>query len=175
MTVNKEIRPEVPVYKAQIGSLLTRCVDARTLHTELGNKTEFSKWISRKLEEHMFEEGIDFSPYLTKSTGGRPAHEYHITVNLAKELCMLENTPVGRQFRLYFIECERKLQRALSITPTQAKLLKGEIEDCIKKLKNANNQHDVVFYKEYLEFYFNQLQMHQPPLDLLDEKIEKDK
>ncbi|EAM0325957.1 phage antirepressor Ant, partial [Campylobacter coli] len=43
-------------------------------------------------------------------TKGRPRKEYYITLDMAKELCMVENNEKGRQARRYFIECEKRLK-----------------------------------------------------------------
>ncbi|EOV7248369.1 antA/AntB antirepressor family protein, partial [Campylobacter coli] len=43
-------------------------------------------------------------------TKGRPRKEYYVTLDMAKELCMVENNEKGRQARRYFIECEKRLK-----------------------------------------------------------------
>lgn len=164
---------QIEVFESNIGGITKRCVDARSLHSALENATKFAMWFSRRIEEFMFEEGIDFFPNLGKSSGGRPATEFTISIDMAKELCMLEKSDLGRATRKYFIECERKLLQAHSITPNQAKLLKGEIEDCKNKLKRADNEYDEKLYKEFLDLFYNQLQMPQPSIELLDVKKEK--
>ncbi|ELF6903789.1 antA/AntB antirepressor family protein [Vibrio cholerae] len=164
---------QVAVFESQIGGVTKRCVDARELHQKLENATRFDQWIARKIEDFAFGENEDFRSFLTESSGGRPATEYTISIDMAKELCMLERSEIGRATRKYFIECERKLIQAHSITPNQAKLLKGEIEDCKNKLKRADNEYDEKLYKEFLDLFYNQLQMPQPPIELLDVKKEK--
>ena len=65
-------------------------VSARELHEGLKIGTAFKDWIKRMIE-YGFEEGIDFSSFLSESTGGRPSKDYIITTDMAKELCMVEN------------------------------------------------------------------------------------
>ena len=65
-------------------------VSARELHEGLEIKTRFNDWVNRMIE-YGFEEGIDFSSFLSESTGGRPSKDYIITIDMAKELCMVEN------------------------------------------------------------------------------------
>ena len=79
---------------------------------------DFSTWINERIEQYDFEEGRDFvseqglsSPNLgnAKSRAQRTT-EYHLTLDMAKELSMVERTPRGREARRYFIECERMLR-----------------------------------------------------------------
>ena len=64
-------------------------VDARALYSALGVKARFNDWISRRIEEYGFTDPEDFYSILSK-TGGRPRHDYLVTVDMAKELAMLE-------------------------------------------------------------------------------------
>jgi phage anti-repressor protein len=91
-------------------------VDARQLHTALQVGTHFAKWIQARIIEYDFVEGIDFKQQevLFKKEknpqGGRPLTDYLLTLDMAKELAMVERTPRGRQIRQYFIECEKQLR-----------------------------------------------------------------
>ena len=87
-----------------------KLVDARELHAFLGSKQDFSNWITNRIRKYGFEDGKDFSINLLKSRGGRPSKEYYLTLNMAKELAMVENNPKGREARRYFIEAEEALQ-----------------------------------------------------------------
>jgi phage anti-repressor protein len=81
-------------------------VSARELHRFLEVGTELSKWVPRMLE-YGFDEGIDFTPILTESTGGRPSNDWVLTIDCAKEISMLQRTERGKEARKYFIECEK--------------------------------------------------------------------
>jgi anti-repressor protein len=85
-------------------------VNARELHEFLESRQDFSNWIQSRIEKYGFTEGEDFSITLLKSTGGRPAKEYFLTLDTAKEIAMLEHNGRGRIIRKYFIECERRLR-----------------------------------------------------------------
>ena len=61
-------------------------VNARELHTFLESKRDFSNWINQRIEKYEFIDNVDFTTILLKSNGGRPSKEYHITVDMAKEL-----------------------------------------------------------------------------------------
>lgn len=86
-------------------------VSARDLYEFLEIKTAFTHWCNRMFE-YGFEQGQDFVPFLTESSGGRPATDYALTLDCAKEISMLQRSEKGKQARQYFITCERKLQRA---------------------------------------------------------------
>ncbi|MBN8834588.1 MAG: hypothetical protein ABS68_00155 [Niastella sp. SCN 39-18] len=86
-------------------------VDARTLHRFLEVGKDFSNWIKDYITDFDFVEGRDFSPNLAKSTGGRQAIEYTITMDMAKELSMLQRSEKGKQARLYFIQAEKELRK----------------------------------------------------------------
>ena len=87
-----------------------KTVSARTLHEKLEVKTEFAHWFTRMCE-YGFEEGIDFT-VVKNDRGGKgyfASIEYYISLDMAKEICMLQRSEIGQRFRQYFIECEKKL------------------------------------------------------------------
>ena len=104
-------------------------VSGRELHKALGIKTAYKDWFPRMCE-YGFSESIDFCSFLSESTGGRPAADHMITIPMAKELCMIQRTDIGRQFRQYFISIEEAwnspemvMQRALAIANERVKTL----------------------------------------------------
>ena len=110
-------------------------VSARDLHEGLEINTRFNDWFPRMVE-YGFSEGKDFYSKMSKTsdTGGRPAIEYDITVDMAKQICMLQRTEKGRQYRQYFIDLEKAWN-----TPEQvfARALKMA-DTTIEKLKSNN-------------------------------------
>jgi anti-repressor protein len=102
----------VPVYKDSEDRAL---INAREMHEFLDVGKKFADWIRYRIGQYGFLEGTEFFPILgkTSETGGRPATEYLLTIDVAKEIAMLENNEKGRQVRRYFIECEKRL-RAVS-------------------------------------------------------------
>ncbi|AHB80186.1 phage antirepressor Ant [Escherichia coli] len=108
----------IPVFEGTISNEPTLLVNARDLHGFLEVGKDFSNWIRAKLNEYGFVENLDyilFSPNLAK-TPGRRRKDYHLTLDTAKELAMVERNEKGRQIRRYFIECEKKLR---NIQPVQ--------------------------------------------------------
>ena len=83
-------------------------VSARLLHEKLRIETQFNHWIERMIE-YGFEEKKDFWSFLAESSGGRPSKEYALTLDMAKEICMLQRSEIGKKFRQYFIKCEKAL------------------------------------------------------------------
>ena len=88
-------------------------VDARELHEFLGNKRQFADWIKQRINQYGFIENEDFSISQICEKGGRPRTDYIITVDMAKQLSMVENNEKGNQARRYFIQCEKKLREVV--------------------------------------------------------------
>ncbi|EFS3870177.1 phage antirepressor Ant, partial [Shigella boydii] len=111
----------IPVFNGTISNETTLLVNARDLHTFLGVGKRFASWITERIAEYGFVENQDYilvSPNREiKGRGGdRRSKDYHLTLDTAKELAMVERNEKGRQIRRYFIECEKKLR---SMQPAQ--------------------------------------------------------
>ena len=107
-------------------------VSARDLHEALEVKTQFKDWFPRMCE-YGFEDGKDFCSFLSESTGGRPSQDAQITVDMAKEIAMLQRTEKGKEVRKYFIQVEKEwnspervMARALTIANKTIETLKIE-------------------------------------------------
>ena len=83
-------------------------VSARELHKGLKVETQFNHWIKRMIE-YGFTEERDFWSFLAESSGGRKSKEYVLTLDMAKEICMIQRTEIGKKIREYFIKCEKEL------------------------------------------------------------------
>jgi anti-repressor protein len=81
-------------------------VNARELHEFLDSKQEFSTWIKRRIKKFGFLDNIDFVT-IDKKVGRQKMNEYHISVEMAKELSMVENNDKGKEARRYFIDIEK--------------------------------------------------------------------
>lgn len=104
----------IPVFNGKISSSETLLCDARKLHEFLQVSSRFNDWIKNRINEYGFQENQDFMSFTKNSVkpkGGRATTEYHITLDMAKELAMVERNEQGRAARRYFIECEKKLQQ----------------------------------------------------------------
>ncbi|ENZ4579883.1 antA/AntB antirepressor family protein, partial [Escherichia coli] len=112
----------IPVFNGTIDNETALLCNARDLHAFLGVKKVFAAWITNRISEYEFIENQDYIllSNLGKQTSGRGGHnrkDYHLTLDTAKELAMVERNEKGRQIRRYFIECEKKLR---NIQPVQA-------------------------------------------------------
>lgn len=111
-------RSIIPLTRNQIGPEAVATVDARELHAFLDIGRDFSNWIRGRVDEYGFVDGADFltrkgfSPNLARTQGGRPPIEYHLTLDMAKELAMVERNERGREARRYFIAAEKQLRAA---------------------------------------------------------------
>ncbi len=122
----------------------TQVVNARELHQFLMVGKDFSTWIKSRIEKYGFVENEDFEVFPNfgeNPNGGRPTKEYAITLDMAKELAMVENNEQGRIARKYFIECEKRLKEAKkpkSATELfyQSVLALKEQEERMNKLEN---------------------------------------
>ena len=87
-----------------------RVVNARELHQFLESKRQFGNWIQDRIEKYGFIENQDFCSFnkiVKRETGATTIKEYAISIDMAKELSMVENNDKGRMARRYFIECEK--------------------------------------------------------------------
>ena len=104
------------IAEATIGGDLIQTANARDLHQSLKVDTKFATWIARRIKEYGFVRDVDFVvdfPNLGNQTGrggDRKTKEFHLTLDMAKELAMVENNEQGRQVRRYFIQCERAMK-----------------------------------------------------------------
>lgn len=109
-------------------------VSGRELHEFLGVKTLYKDWFPRMVE-YGFTEGKDFSSFLSESTGGRPSTDHLLTIDMAKEICMIQRTDAGKKARQYFIQVEKDynspekiMARALRIAEKELSTLKLDVE-----------------------------------------------
>ena len=83
----------------------------RDLHAFLEVTTPYHIWFPR-MAEYGFEEGQDFlNKNVQNPSGGRPRQDHIITLDMAKEISMIQRTEKGKQARQYFIECERRVKQ----------------------------------------------------------------
>lgn len=110
-------------------------VMGRDLHEALEVKTEYKKWFER-MSEYGFTENVDFIKVTQKcptSSTGQSMTDHQLTIDMAKEICMIQRSEKGKQFRQYFIEVENKwntpeavMARALQFANNQLDSIKQQ-------------------------------------------------
>lgn len=103
----------IQAYQGTLAGQSAILTNARDLHAFLGLKSQFGNWIQSRIKQYGFAEGVDFvsvNKTLKRAVGGTTAIDYRLSLDMAKELAMVERTERGREARRYFIECERQLQ-----------------------------------------------------------------
>jgi len=104
----------IQISPAVIGGNHIDAVSAKQLHEALGAKSKFADWIRRRIDNIGYTQDVDFLAIFKNETKGswfgsrEVIDDYLLTLDMAKELCMLERNDKGRQFRRYFIERERE-------------------------------------------------------------------
>lgn len=121
-------------FNGHINQQTVQLINARELHQFLAVTTPFHKWMERRIFDYNFVQDIDFIGVdkIVRTEAGFfgsreiKVKDYHLTMDMAKELCMLERSELGRQARQYFIRMERA---ALAEIPRlKAKLATAENE-----------------------------------------------
>lgn len=125
-------------------------VSARDLHKGLEIKKRFSAWVEQNFKD--FEENADFTSVpqgtVVQSGNGtvRKYDDYALTLDMAKELCMMSHTELGKEYRRYFIELERKwndpqevVKRGYAILQNENARLKIELETAKPKALFADS------------------------------------
>jgi phage anti-repressor protein/phage antirepressor YoqD-like protein len=120
----------IKLHQRAIGDAQVPTVSARQLHSFLGVGKVFGAWIQDRIGSFGFVEGQDFViigneffPNSEKTSGGRPTKEYYLSIDMAKELSMVERNEKGKQARRYFIECERRMMDSAPAPMTREQLL----------------------------------------------------
>ena len=127
-------------------------VSARDLHKALEVKRRFSAWIDDNFKN--FEEGTDYTSVLLRTevqnNGGvqqRKLQDYAVTIDMAKELCMMSKTPKGKEIRQYFIQVEKQwnspdmiMQRALEIANARVQKLQAQNKSLTLQLEESNKK-----------------------------------
>lgn len=120
-------------------------VSARDLHEALEINTRFNDWFSR-MAEYGFENGVDFNLLKNEKVrleGNREVKrdimDYQISVDMAKQICMIQRSEKGKQYRQYFIDLEKAwntpeqvMARALKLADKTIDTLKEENKKLIE-------------------------------------------
>jgi anti-repressor protein len=132
----------IKTFKQKDGSV---AVDGRDLHDFLEVKERYNDWF-KDMQKYGFTENVDFISFTgkrVKPQGGRPQVNHALTLDMAKELSMIQRTDRGKQARQYFIAMEKqaKAKQQLPQTPEEKimLLLQNANEDN-KKINQIDNR-----------------------------------
>ena len=164
-----------------------RFVNARELHRWLGVGKFFANWIKDRIEKYDFVEDLDYFITIAKFGNGLNAHktgkivdaktgkvvakEYVLSVDVAKELAMVENSEIGKKVRKYFILVESDFKKVMQIatmdpkfinqlssqffeTQEETKEYRQDFTNCIKDfvaVKNYGTYTDMLYNFLFLE------------------------
>ena len=132
-------------------------VSGRELHEFLGVGRDFTTWIKGRISKYDFIENEDFTVLNIAPQNGGASHggqhklDYIISIDMAKELSMVENNDKGKQARKYFIQCEKKLKEVAS----SQKALPQDYLSALKALVQAEEEKALM--KPKVEYYENTL------------------
>lgn len=114
-------------------------VSARDLHKGLEIETRFKKWFDR-MREYGFEANKDFWIKTSESNGGRPTIEYDITVDMAKQICMIRRYGKGKQYHQYFLDLERAWNTPEQVMARALRIANVTVNDLKKRYKFLGRQ-----------------------------------
>ena len=111
----------ISLTQSAINGELQQTVNARELHAFLEVGRDFSNWVKGRISKYGFEENVDYVIFESLSSPdsanvkARPQKllDYYISIDMAKEVAMIENNEKGRDVRQYFIECSNKADKIL--------------------------------------------------------------
>lgn len=123
----------IKIEKHTINNEKVNSVNARDLWVALESKQDFSTWIKARLEQAYAVENEDYGVFhktVENLKGGRPQVEYALSLDLAKNIAMLERNEKGNQIRKYFIACEKQLreQQSPQLPQTYLEALESLVE-----------------------------------------------
>lgn len=127
-------------------------VSARDLHEKLQIGTRFNDWFPRMCE-YGFTEGIDFYSNLSKTTetGGRPSIDYDISIDMAKQLCMIQRTEIGKKYRQYFLDLEKAWNTPEQVMARALKLADQTIDAMKANIRHLSLENEAM--KPKAEFF----------------------
>lgn len=183
----------IPVFQGELEGRAQQLCDARDLHQFMRVGRDFSNWIRSRIEQYGFVEGEDFSPVLansfgeegdvcspvlaskTERRGGHNRVDYHLTLDMAKELAMVENNDQGRQVRRYFIAMERQAREsrgASYLSMNHQLAMHRQIPKLIAQLKAETVPAIRATLYAQLTQHCHQLAIPAPPMEFVGRSVQ---
>lgn len=142
-SVFDEFKDTLTLVACQLDGDEVNAVSSRKLKDALGFTTLHSRWFDRLTTKYGFVEGEDYvalshnpatveGRQAIKDNGGQLIYDYMMSVDMAKEVCMVQATPLGRHVRKYFLVAENvakkyaadQFKKALSVAQDEARQAK---------------------------------------------------
>ena len=161
MTNQMSISILLPVANNVVNQESVPTVDMRKVHAWLGVKSKYADWINRRISEYSFENNIDYIRILNSEKAENTnitTKDYHATLEMAKEICMVERNEKGREARKYFIECEKVAKQQVKSLPTDyitalEALVVSEKEKEALRLENQSQATKIEVDRPKVDFY----------------------
>ncbi len=138
---------------------------ARDLHEFLEVKTAYKDWFPRMCE-YGFAAGEDFNLLKNERvqiegsrTVSRTVDDAQLTIDMAKEICMLQRNEKGKQARQYFLQIEKAWNDPDMIMARALKFAEGKLRLAEAKISGLQSELDVA----------------QPKADFYDTFVSSDK
>lgn len=108
-------------------------VSARDLHEALEIKSKYADWF-KNMSAYGFVENMDYFTFSKNLENGGRTIDHNISVDMAKQICMIQRSEKGKQYRQYFIDLEKAWNTPEQIFARALKMADQKIE----KLKESN-------------------------------------
>jgi len=131
----------IQIIQTQIGAEEVNSVNSRNVYKYLEIDTPYSMWIQRCIDKYDFVENEDFRTYKFVNpeikNNNKNQTDYIVTLDMAKELCMVSDTLKGKEVRKYFIKVEKQANKPLTITEQISLIAQGhqEVSERLTKLE----------------------------------------
>lgn len=120
-------------------------VSARELHQKLGVRSRYNDWIKQMID-YGFEENKDYIAVTEKKVTAQgnesTLKSHYISLDMAKEICMLQRSDIGRAFRKYFIEVEKEFS-TYKFTRAKSKVARNRFTEELKE-RGYNKPHEYI-------------------------------
>jgi len=127
----------IAVTESTIGEGSVHTVNARELHAFLEVKSRFNDWIRDRINKYEFVENQDFTTLTENLVSGGHRIDYHVTLDMAKELSMVERNAKGKEARQYFIAVEKAYRNQQPKELTREQILVMALESERERVRLA--------------------------------------
>lgn len=157
--------PPIKINHSSINDEMVQTVNARDLHTFLEIGKKFADWIKDRIKQYAFDEDIDYVTFSQNRESGGKLNEYALSIDMAKELSMVERNDKGKEARLYFIACEKQVKEKKVIDFSAPETIIGVISAQGEKIEEQAAQ---------IEAQVIQIEQAKPKVSFFDQFLNAD-